>query len=144
MVDFLRFFLFVLLAFSFGACEGPMGPAGPTGPQGPQGDQGPPGPRRDEVAIELAFSRSSYDEDNQILIADSRITPTSFRLVYIKGMLSGAEIYVPLDYLAQNFSVVLSNGVLVLTDPGLLILNLAQRVFADNLSSIRLVILVSQ
>jgi len=36
-MDILRFFLFVLLAFSFGACEGPMGPAGPTGPQGPQG-----------------------------------------------------------------------------------------------------------
>ena len=143
-MDILRFFLFVLLAFSFGACEGPMGPAGPTGPQGPPGDQGPPGPRRDEVAIELAFSTSSYNEDNQILIEDSRITPTSFRLVYIKGMLSGAEIYVPLDYLAQNFGIVLSNGVLVLTDPGLVILDLAQRVFADNLSSIRLVILVSQ
>ena len=143
-MDFLRFFLFVLLAFSFGACEGPMGPSGPTGPQGPPGNQGPPGPQRDEVAIELAFSRSSYNEDNQIIIEDSRITPTSFRLVYIKGMLSGVEIYVPLDYLAQNFSVVLSNGVLVLTDPGLVILDLAQRVFADNLSSIRLVILVSQ
>lgn len=143
-MDILRFFLFVLLAFSFGACEGPMGPAGPTGPQGPPGDQGPPGPRRDEVAIELAFSTSSYNEDNQILIEDSRITPTSFRLVYIKGILSGAEIYVPLDYLAQNFGIVLSNGVLVLTDPGLVILDLAQRVFADNLPSIRLVILVSQ
>ena len=143
-MDILRFFLFVLLAFSFGACEGPMGPAGPTGPQGPPGDQGPPGPRRDEVAIELAFSTSSYNEDNQILIEDSRITPTSFRLVYIKGILSGAEIYVPLDYLAQNFGIVLSNGVLVLTDPSLVILDLAQRVFADNLSSIRLVILVSQ
>ena len=143
-MDILRFFLFVLLAFSFGACEGPMGPAGPTGSQGPQGDQGPPGPRRDEVAIELAFSGSSYNEDNQILIEDSRITPTSFRLVYIKGMLTGVEIYVPLDYLSLNFNVVLSEGVLVLTDPDLVILDLAQRVFADDLSSMRLVILVSQ
>lgn len=143
-MDILRFFLFVLLAFSFGACEGPMGPAGPTGSQGPQGDQGPPGPRRDEVAIELAFSGSSYNEDNQILIEDSRITPTSFRLVYIKGMLTGVEIYVPLDYLSFNFNVVLSDGALVLTDPDLVILDLAQRVFADDLSSIRLVILVSQ
>ena len=143
-MDILRFFLFVLLAFSFGACEGPMGPAGPTGPQGPQGDQGPPGPRRDEVAIELAFSISSYNEDNQILIEDSRITPTSFRLVYIKGMLSGVEIYVPIDYIFFNFNVVLSDGALVLTDPDLVILDLAQRIFADNLSSMRLVILVSQ
>ena len=127
-----RFLPYVLLIVGFSACEGPMGPAGPMGPQGTQGDQGPPGPRSEEVIIEHPLSASSYDADGNIVIQDARIKPETFRSLYIKGEFDGGiPIYTPLDYTLIGFATAAES-------------NLAQAVFSDNPSSIRLVVVVSQ
>ena len=153
-MDILRFFLFVLLAFSFGACEGPMGPAGPTGPQGPQGDQGPPGPPRQSIAIENRFTASSYDSDGYIFIQDSRITAANFRGLYIRGIINGVTLYLPIDYtllpIAAAVSsedipiVIVADRLISISDANRTLLTLSETVFANNLPSINIVVLVSQ
>ena len=153
-MDILRSFLFVLLAFSLGACEGPMGPAGPTGPQGPTGDQGPPGPPRQSIAIENRFTDSSYDSDGYIFIRDSRITAANFRGLYIKGIINGITLYLPINYTLLPVAaaasledipiVILADGITSISDGNRTLLTLSETVFADNLPSIHIVVLVSQ
>ena len=94
------FFFVAMLAFGLVACEGPAGPMGPVGPEGSQGETGPP---REGVIIERQLSRSLYDADGNIVIEDDRITPTTFRALYLKTTFSnlGSDVvaYIPLDYL---------------------------------------------
>ena len=142
------FFLFsALLAAAIAACEGPAGPMGPqgeTGPQGrqgevgPQGEQGPQGetgprgeagPPDEGVVIEWRLSSSSYDGGN-IFIEDERITPKTFRVLYLKADF-GSDIvaYVPLDYLLVSEVSILPEGdeletpVLAVSEGGLLIID---------------------
>lgn len=103
-----------LLAVFLIACEGPAGPAGPEGPPGPAGPQGPPA---EGILIEKRISVSAYDETGTIRIVDSRITPESFRAVYLKVDLGGGQVgYVPLDYLLI-YSVSLTPEALELDTP---------------------------
>lgn len=138
---------FTLLAAALAACEGPAGPMGPqgeTGPQGRQGEIGPqgePGPQGETgprgeagppaegVIIEWRLSSSSYDGGN-IFIEDERITPNTFRVLYLQADF-GSEIvaYVPLDYLLVSEVSILPEGdelqtpVLAVSEGGLLIID---------------------
>ncbi|MCY3737637.1 MAG: hypothetical protein OXG13_14615 [Gemmatimonadaceae bacterium] len=111
--------MFVLSALVLLACQGPEGPMGPQGPpgeagprgeagpqgeSGPRGESGPPGemgPPGEGIVIERRLTASLYDEDGYILIEDDRITPTSFRALYLKAtdQESDLSLYMPLDYL---------------------------------------------
>ena len=71
----------LMFAFLLIACEGPMGPQGPPGEPGPQGPQGP---TSQSILIEFPLSRFSYSEDGDIWLSNSRITPESFRSLFIK------------------------------------------------------------
>ena len=69
--------LLILLAVS--GCEGPMGPMGPMGPRGPAGhvDEG--------TFIRVGhMTRALYDGLGRIIVEDRRISPTSYRGVYIR------------------------------------------------------------
>ena len=66
----IRFSFFAAL-LAFGPCRPAKGTAGPMGPQG---ETGPP---REGIFIERQLSSSLYDEENNILIEDDRITPTT-------------------------------------------------------------------
>ena len=153
----------VLLAAALAACEGPAGPMGPqgeTGPQGrqgevgqqgesgppgergPQGEAGPrgePGPPAEGVIIDWRLAGSSYDLDGNINIEDDRITPTTFRVLYLKAEF-GSDIvaYVPLDYmLVSEVSIVsemeeletpvlfIAEGRLLIVDPNRVLLRVA-------------------
>ena len=93
----------ILIAVVLVACAGPEGPTGPAGPEGPAGPAGPPGlpgAPAEGIIIEKSLSASAYDEDGYITILDSRITPKTFRALYLKVDLGGGQVgYVPLDYL---------------------------------------------
>ncbi len=150
-----RFSFFVaMLAFGLVACEGPAGPMGPAGPQGPQGEIGPP---REGIIIEWKLSISSYDEDGNIFIEDDRITPTTFRALYLKADLGPDQVaYIPLDYLIV-FAVSLApeteewetpilgitEGMLLIVDPNRDLLAAAIESFFDGVD-VDLAILVSQ
>ena len=142
-----------LLIFPLAACEGPAGPMGPQGEIGPQGQQGevgrqgepgPPGERGPQgetgprgeagppakgVIVEWRLSSSSYDGAN-IFIEDERITPKTFRVLYLQADF-GSEIvaYVPLDYLLVSEVSILPEGdeletpVLAVSEGGLLIID---------------------
>ena len=108
--------LILLLPVFLLACEGPEGSVGPEGPPGPQG------PPAEGILIEKRLSESAYDENGIITIADRRITPTSFRTVYLKLDFGGGQVgYLPLDYLLV-YSVSLTIEELELETP---IVNLA-------------------
>ena len=93
-------FLFaVLVVLALVGCEGPAGPMGPTGAQGPQG---PPGPSSVGVLIEQPLSMSDYNETGEIIIRDDRISPQTFRLLYLKLVFEDEVAYFPLDYLMLN------------------------------------------
>ena len=120
----------VLAVAVFLGCEGPAGPMGPEGSQGPPGVQGPPGPSTVGVLIEQPLSMSAYNETGEIIIRDSRITPQTFRLLYLKLAFEDETAYFPLDYLMlTGVSVspedegsgtpvlVVEDGRLVISDP---------------------------
>ena len=121
----MRFLCGGLLAVFLIACEGPAGPAGPEGPQGPSGPQGAPA---EGILIEKSISASAYNEDGVITIRDSRITPESFRAVYVKVEGDGWTEYYVLDYMLIYWlwdqeletsppAVVVAEGVVALVDP---------------------------
>ena len=95
----------VAFSLSLVGCEGPAGPMGPEGAQGregtqgAQGAQGPPGLSSESVLIEQPLSMTAYNETGEIIIRDSRITPKTFRLLYLKFAFDNQVIYIPLDYL---------------------------------------------
>ena len=166
-----------LLAVALAACEGPSGPMGPQGTAGsqgevgPQGEPGPPGERGPQgetgprgetgppgegVIIEWRLSRSSYDGGN-IFIEDDRITPTTFRVLYLKADF-GSDIvaYVPLDYLLVSEVSILpegdeletpvlavSEGVLLIIDPNRQLLAIALGFLVEE-ADVQLAVLVSQ
>ena len=130
----MRIALPVVLAIAFlVGCEGPAGPMGPQGTQGqegsqgPPGAQGPPGPSTVGVLIEQPLSMSAYNETGEIIIRDSRITPQTFRLLYLKLAFENEVVYFPLDYLMlSGVSVTPEDGgsgtpVLILEDGRLII-----------------------
>ncbi len=111
-----RFFV-VLVTAALIACEGPMGPPGERGPQGEQGEQGPPGdrgPRGEQgepgppgergpqgeqgppAEAVLIFHDIEYDENYNIWIWDDRISPKSFRGIYLEVPEEGSLL--PLTY----------------------------------------------
>ncbi|MDE2734662.1 MAG: collagen-like protein [Gemmatimonadota bacterium] len=91
-----------IVFFSVVACEGPMGPQGERGLQGEQGEKGSSG---EIFIIERRLTASLYDEDNYIVIEDSRISPTSFHSLHLKvtgnnpATGNDVSVYIPLDYL---------------------------------------------
>ena len=95
----------VLAVLVLVGCEGPAGPMGPEGAQGAQGTQGaqgPPGPSSESILIEQPLSMSAYNETGEIIIRDRRITPQTFRLLYLKLVFEDETSYIPLDYLLLN------------------------------------------
>ena len=125
-----------------------MGPGGPAGPQGLPAEG---------ILIEIYFSASTYDESGQVItIQDSRITPKTFRALYLKvDYGTGYIAYVPLDYLlVYSVSVVpealeletpvlaVFEGVLVITDPNQDLLVAALDIRAAGIP-VNLVVLVS-
>ena len=125
-----------------------MGPGGEVGPRGPQGLPA------EGILIEIHLSASTYDESGVITIQDSRITPKTFRALYLKVDFGAGEVaYVPLDYLLV-FSVSLVpealeletpvlavlEGLLVITDPNQDLLVVA---FAVAGVTVNLAVLVS-
>ena len=125
-----------------------MGPEGPAGPQGLPAEG---------ILIEIHFSASTYDESGQVItIQDSRITPKTFRALYLKVDYGEGHIaYVPLDYLlVYSVSVVpeeleletpvlaVFEGVLVITDPNQDLLVAALDLRAAGIP-VNLVVLVS-
>ena len=133
----MRSILTLLAAMVLISCEGPAGPMGPAGPQGEkgetgaQGEQGPPGPLTEGTLIEHQLSMSAYDETGTITVEDSRITPTTFRALYLKLNLGDGQVaYVPLDYLlmygvsvlpeeleTETPILIVADGVLLIGDP---------------------------
>lgn len=143
----------VLIAvLSLIACEGPAGPMGPQGLQGIQGEQGPPGPVRESIDIGRRLS-SAYDQNGAIIINDSRIKPTNFAGIHIQGLLSGTEIFYPVDYILIGISpaiqnellpaVALSEGVLVIIDRDRVLITIAQGLL-DNPNNANLIISIFQ
>ena len=96
--------LFLIIAILL-ACEGPQGETGPMGPQGLQGDTGPRGPMgpsgpiREGTIIEWRISGGAYDADGTINIEDQRITPITFRTLYLRADYGTHVLFIPLDYL---------------------------------------------
>ena len=87
------------MAWLLMGCEGPEGPTGPVGQKGEKGekgDKGDPGVVEEAILVKVPITRDSYDSDNHITIADARITPTTFRLVYLE---LGEYGSIPLEYL---------------------------------------------
>ena len=133
----MRFLSSILLAVVLLACEGPEGPTGPQGPAGP------PGPPAEGILIEQRLSASAYDEDGDIVIRDSRITPKTFRALYLAVGFGDQQAYIPLDYLLvygvsltpeelefETPVVAVGEGVMVITD--------AERVlFGEDLDAFR-------
>ena len=138
-----------------------MGPEGEVGPMGPEGPAGPQGLPAEGILIEIHLSASTYDESGEVItIQDSRITPKTFRALYLKvdyGVDYGAgEVaYLPLDYLlVYAVSVVpealeletpvlaVAEGVLVITDPNQDLLVAALDIRAAGFA-VNLVVLVS-
>ena len=109
--------------------QGEIGPQGEPRPQGETGPRGEAGPPAEGVIIEWRLSSSSYDGGN-IFIEDERITPNTFRVLYLQADF-GFEIvaYVPLDYLLVSEVSILPEGdelqtpVLALSEGGLLIID---------------------
>ena len=121
-------FLFAILAV--GVLVGCEGPAGPMGPEGAQGPPGPPGPSSESVLIEQSLSMAAYNETGEIVIEDSRITPKTFRLLYLKLEFDNQVTYFPLEYLLVNGvsvspeaeelgtpTLVIEDGRLAISDP---------------------------
>ena len=79
-----------------------IGCEGPAGPMGPEGTQGPPGLSSESALIEQPLSMTAYNETGEIIIRDSRITPKTFRLLYLKLVFEDETSYIPLDYLLLN------------------------------------------
>ena len=133
----MRTVLTLLFALALISCEGPAGPMGPAGPQGergetgergPQGEQGPPS---EGILIEYELSVAAYDEEGTIAIEDRRITPKTFRGLYLKLDFGDDQVaYFPLDYLliygvsvdpealeTETPLLFVVDGVLVIADP---------------------------
>ena len=93
-----------------------MGPAGPQGEVGLRGEAGPP---REGVIIERQLLLSLYDEDGYIFIEDNRITPITFRAIYLKVVPYGSDVarYIPLDYAFPGYTVFIAEGMLWISDP---------------------------
>ena len=77
--------LISVLAFVV-ACEGPAGPAGPAG------EQGPPGAPAESIIIDVTVTLDDYAE-GLITIEDPRITPRSFRALYMKMQIGGVDVF---------------------------------------------------
>ena len=92
----MRLALWLFIALSLLACEGPAGPAGEQGPPGP------PGPGFEAVLIEHDLSRDSY-ADGTIHIRDPRIQPTSFRFLFLKASEGQEVYYIPFTALVNAF-----------------------------------------
>ena len=121
-------FLFAILAVAvLVGCEGPAGPMGPEGAQGPPG---PRGPSSESVLIEQPLSIAAYNETGEIIIADSRITPKTFRLLYLKLEFDNQTAFFPLEYLlisgvsispeAEELGtpvLIVEDGLLAISDP---------------------------
>ena len=119
-----RYLLLAVVLFAV-ACEGP------TGPQGEIGLQGETGPPKEGVIIERQLSRYLYDENGNISIKDDRITPTTFRAIYLKVTLEVDPdtiiAYAPLDYLlvsalskeleTPSLTILITKGMLLIIDP---------------------------
>ena len=154
----MNFFYLSILSLSLVgivSCEGPEGQVGPRGPMGPEGPAGPQGLPAEGILIEIHLSASTYDESGEVIaIQDSRITPKTFRALYLKVDFGAGEVaYVPLDYLLV-FSVSLVpealeletpvlavlEGLLVITDPNQDLLVVA---FAVAGVTVNLAVLVS-
>ena len=149
----MRFLSSILLAVVLLACEGPEGPTGPAGPEGPPG---PPGAPAEGILIEQRLSGSAYDEDGNITILDSRITPKTFRALYLKVDLGGGQVgYIPLDYLlvyavsivpeeleSETPTVLVAEGGIVISDPEGVLFVAAFESFLDG-ATLNLAILVS-
>ena len=152
---------FVLSAFFLLACQGPEGPVGPAGPQGPPGETGPqgePGPPGEGTIIERRLTGSLYDEDGFILIEDDRITPASFRGLYLKATDLESELVLsmPLDYLLvstvsiipeseelETPTLAVAEGVLLIQDPYRDLLSVALESFLEEMV-IHLAVLVAR
>ena len=101
--------LTMMLIAALAACEGPAGPTGPQGPQGIQGEKGDTGDKGDpgepavdkeEVYIEMRISQSAYNEGNEILIRDRRISPETYREFYLSFLgEDGQPLHVPAAFL---------------------------------------------
>ena len=158
-LTFPKVFIFTLCLVTFG-CEGPMGPAGPMGPQGEKGDQGPAGATREAIIIERALTPDLYDPEGAIVIQDARITPTTFRVLYLKTIIQGDDvltIYMPVDYILASVGapvlspeafqlpvLSVSNGSLLILDPQRILLQSVEETLRTNDNySITLAILVS-
>ena len=84
-------FLVALLTLSLVACEGPAGPMGPPGEPGPRGEAAlseepsiPRVPPEEWVLIEQTMEDLNQPSSGLHFIRDNRITPTSFRALYVK------------------------------------------------------------
>lgn len=88
--------LLLVCALVLVACAGERGPEGPMGPQGD-----PRSASQSDVAAQVFIERSRSDlalleDDGTYTIIDERITPESYRGLYVKGSSSGSPIIVPL------------------------------------------------
>ena len=125
-----------------------MGPTGPAGRTGPAGPQGPQGPAQAAGYIDFPLTAAAYGSDGTVFISDRRIDPRSFDGLYLKGIVNGEAIYMPLEYLlmyglgllpgaaGELPTVVVGEGAILILDPerGLLTVTIA----TDSVLSIKL------
>ena len=122
--------LFAFMAFSVFACGDSS-----TGPV---------------IEIEQRLTSSSYNSDGDIVIRDGRITPKSAYEIQLKGIHAGRTETITIsgdwDWWSEEKNIPLyvnvSDGVLRINDPQKNLLNYAETIFPNNLSSIHIVVTV--
>ena len=122
--------LFAFMAFSVFACGDSS-----TGPV---------------IEIEQRLTSSSYNSDGDIVIRDGRIIPKSAYEIQLKGIHAGRTETLTIsgdwDWWSEEKNIPLyvnvSDGVLRINDPQRNLLNYAETIFPNNLSSIHIVVTV--
>ena len=129
-----RMVLLGVMVLGLVACEGPVGPEGPAGPAGPAGVQGPPGPVTQALILEVPIEYQDGRDGKVIVLEDYRVSPESFRGIYLQIRTESGSLWFPFDYLLtaqasgggpEVIAVLLTLGGLLIIDPEQSLLELA-------------------
>lgn len=118
--------LWILLAVS--GCEGPAGPMGPMGPRGPAGhvDEG--------TFIRVGhLTRALFDGLGRIIVEDRRISPTSFRGIYIRVSIDERG-YTTYFKTLPFYDISISEGKLIIHDENHVLINYRDHLKGFSLS----------
>lgn len=118
-------FAFGLLACGEVSVEGPLGPDVDVMIESELSGE--------RVLIEQSISAASYDAEDKIAIRDERITPTTFEILYLKVTSSSGVAYVPVELEAAEAVLFISEGVLCISDPDRILLEVMTSKVAERI-----------